>query len=487
MTQANLTRAEPICVQIAALGGQGGGVLAEWLAEAAHLAGYPAQVTSIPGVAQRTGATTYYFEILPEMNPPASPVFSLFPDGDGLDLMVALEPLEAARALENGLITERTTVITARSRIYSTAEKVVAGDGALTAAALIAPLERAAAKVIRLDIEAITGRPGAPGNAVMLGAMIGCGILPLDEAACRAAIEAKGVAVAANLANFEAGLKFNGDAAPVTATAEPAERFEPAPAGFEEALAAYPAALRPLVGHALARLVDYQDRDYAAAYLRRLEPMIEADSGTDRALAREVARRLAAWMSYEDVIRVAQLKTRPGRLARIRSEVDLETDGVLTVRDFLKPGREELASLLPPALGRRLMAGAQAGPAGGFRLRIPTTSAWGYAALRAMARLKPWRRRTYRYGREQTAIEDWLAAVRQSAAHDLDLARRVAELAVLARGYGRVRTRGLDRLAAFTAGLAARLRDDPAGLIGDIDKLLWQARHDPDGDCRADA
>jgi indolepyruvate ferredoxin oxidoreductase, beta subunit len=481
-----VTRADPICVQIAALGGQGGGVLAEWLAEAAHMVGYPAQVTSIPGVAQRTGATTYYFEILPEKNPPASPVFSLFPDEDGLDLMVALEPLEAARALEQGLITDRTTVITARGRIYSTAEKVVAGDGAFATKALIAPLERAAAKLIQLDIEALTGRPGAPGNAVMLGAMIGSGILPLEEATCRAAIEAKGVAVAANLANFEAGLKINGHTALETAQAEPADTFEPAPKGFEDALATYPTALRPLIGHALARLVDYQDRDYAATYLRRLEPVAEADNNPDHALTREVARRLAAWMSYEDVIRVAQLKTRPGRLTRIRSEVSLEQDGVLTVRDILKPGREELASLLPPGLGRRLMASAKTGPAGGFRLRIPTTSAWGYAALKATSLLKRWRPRSYRFACEQAAIEGWLEAVRQCAAHDLKLAGHVAELAVLARGYGRVRAQGLEHLAAVTANLPERMREDPAGLKTEIDKLLWQARHDPDKDCRAD-
>ena len=51
----------PICILLGALGGQGGGVLADWLVEAAHHSGYPAQATSTPGVAQRTGATTYYF------------------------------------------------------------------------------------------------------------------------------------------------------------------------------------------------------------------------------------------------------------------------------------------------------------------------------------------------------------------------------------------------------------------------------------------
>ena len=50
---------QPITVLLCALGGEGGGVLAEWLAETARRAGYPAQATSIPGVAQRTGATTY--------------------------------------------------------------------------------------------------------------------------------------------------------------------------------------------------------------------------------------------------------------------------------------------------------------------------------------------------------------------------------------------------------------------------------------------
>jgi indolepyruvate ferredoxin oxidoreductase beta subunit len=81
----------PICVLLSALGGQGGGVLTDWLAEAAQLAGYPAQATSIPGVAQRTGATTYYFELFPARNPPADPIFSLFPSAGDVDLMVALE------------------------------------------------------------------------------------------------------------------------------------------------------------------------------------------------------------------------------------------------------------------------------------------------------------------------------------------------------------------------------------------------------------
>ena len=49
-----------LTVLIAALGGEGGGVMADWLMHAATACAFPAQATSIPGVAQRTGATTYY-------------------------------------------------------------------------------------------------------------------------------------------------------------------------------------------------------------------------------------------------------------------------------------------------------------------------------------------------------------------------------------------------------------------------------------------
>ncbi|MDE2003505.1 MAG: hypothetical protein KGJ25_08250, partial [Betaproteobacteria bacterium] len=55
---------EPLSLLIAALGGQGGGVLTDWVVQAARADGYTAQATSTPGVSQRTGATTYYVEIV---------------------------------------------------------------------------------------------------------------------------------------------------------------------------------------------------------------------------------------------------------------------------------------------------------------------------------------------------------------------------------------------------------------------------------------
>jgi indolepyruvate ferredoxin oxidoreductase beta subunit len=469
---------QPICVQIAALGGQGGGVLAEWLAEAAHHSGFPAQVTSIPGVAQRTGATTYYFEMYPDREPKQKPVFCLTPDTDGLDLMIAMEPLEAARALDLGLITDRTTVLTARTRIYSTAEKTVAGDGAVDTDVLLEALEGAAKSVIAVDVDALSAKPGAPGNAVMFGVVAASGVLPMAEQDFHEAIRIKGVAVNPSLVDFASG--FSQETAPSDdVVSNDNVVLEPAPSELLGDIEKLPTHCRDLIGHICSRLIDYQDISYARLYLKRLSLLMEMEP----AALQEVAKRLGAWMTYEDVMRVAQLKTRPGRLARIRSEIGVDGRAPLDVTEFLKPGREEFASLLPPGLGRLVMRNHKSSSTAGLRLRLPTTTPYGYGALKVLASLKSWRLKTYRYELEQAAIERWLEVISQTITKDTALALKVAELAVLARGYGGVRARGLEKLNELFGEWAHKIGDDLSALTVEVDKLLHQARHDPDKDC----
>ena len=87
------------------------------------------QSTSIPGVAQRTGATTYYLEVHPRAGG-TEPVMTLTPGPGDIDVMVASELLEAGRAMENGFISpERTTLIASTHRIYAVAEKAAMADG----------------------------------------------------------------------------------------------------------------------------------------------------------------------------------------------------------------------------------------------------------------------------------------------------------------------------------------------------------------------
>lgn len=482
----------PLTVLIGALGGQGGGVLAEWLAEAAHLAGYPAQVTSTPGVAQRTGATTYYFELFPERTPAADPVFSLFPCTDDVDLVTALEPMEAARALGLGFVTGRTVVVTARERVYAIGEKVVAGDGMIDAAGAVEALSRAAKRVIALDLGGLAAAAGSRGNAVLFGAIAGSGVLPLAPDVCRKAIDRAGVNAKANLAGFSAGFE-----AVTTPSAPPsplpaAAVMDTAPAAFQSEVDALPGELRILAGHALAQLAKYQDGRYAALFLKRLRAVVEADraaGGGERGfvLSQETARRLAAWMRFEDVIRVAELKTQPGRLARIRAEIGAGVGEPVRVTDFLSPRGEEITGLLPLALARLVPRTRNTATARGLALRFPTGTPLGFAVLKAIAKLKRWRPRTARYSREQVAIESWLNAVVETArSGDYTLACRVTELAVWARGYGDVRSAGNARLARLFDfdDFAPRLATDRSRFADEVAAALADARDDPDGHCR---
>src|SRR3954463_16722613 len=125
--------ARPLTLLVCALGGEGGGVLTEWLVDIARHAGYAAQSTSIPGVAQRTGATTYYIEVFPV--PLAQlggrrPVFSLSPVPGALDAIVSSELLETARQIGNGLASpDRTLVLSSSSRLLTTNERMQMADG----------------------------------------------------------------------------------------------------------------------------------------------------------------------------------------------------------------------------------------------------------------------------------------------------------------------------------------------------------------------
>src|ERR1043166_176097 len=210
--------ARPITLLIAALGGEGGGVLTDWIVAAAEHLGYPVQSTSIPGVAQRTGATTYYIEIFPV---PVSelggkrPVLALAPGVGDVDIVVASELMEAGRAIANGFVTEnRTLLIASTHRVYLTTEKMVMGGGRYGSARLTAAAAQNSQAHVLFDMSEVARHSGAIVNAVMLGAIAGSGRLPVPIEAFEAAIRADGKAVESNLKGFGAGLAVVREAPP---------------------------------------------------------------------------------------------------------------------------------------------------------------------------------------------------------------------------------------------------------------------------------
>ncbi len=474
-----MNKGRPTCVLVAALGGQGGGVQADWLVTAARLDGLAAQATSIPGVAQRTGATTYYFEVYPQPDLPVRPVFSIYPAAGAVDLVVSFEPMEAARALSGGYVGRETTLITARERIFSTAEKIRPGDGTVSVGPVFDALRRCAGSMSIVDMGKAARGAGCHPNAVMFGAMMASNILPMRLESCRQAIVQSGVAVENNLAGFAAGMNLPRETP--DNREEPAIEFMPAPAGFAGAVAGLPKVVQPMAGHAMAHLLDYQDEAYAQLYLERLRPVINVDTAArDHRLSVIVGRRLAAWMAFEDVIRVAELKTRPGRLKRIRGELNIADDVPLTVHDYLKPGRDELDGLLPAALVKWLPRRKFGKSGSGVAMKLKTSGPLGWLVLRSLATLKSWRRSTARYQLEQDMIELWLQQATSVATDDYELACNTAELAIWARGYGDVRERGFDRLSQILKSWPQRIAADREGLCETVKASLAAAYCDPD-------
>ena len=170
----------PITVTIAALGGQGGGVVSDWLIDAARRSGYLAQATSVPGVAQRTGATIYYLEFFPMAALPADrrrPIFALMPNPGDVDLVVASEIMEAGRAMQRGLVTGRTTLIASTHRIYAIQEKSHMADGRTDPARVRELAREHAKRYVEFDMQALAEANGSVISAAMLGAMCGSGAL----------------------------------------------------------------------------------------------------------------------------------------------------------------------------------------------------------------------------------------------------------------------------------------------------------------------
>jgi indolepyruvate ferredoxin oxidoreductase beta subunit len=489
-------RPRPTTIVISAMGGQGGGVLSSWIVNVAEQCGFIAQATSVPGVAQRTGTTIYYIELFPTAAADQAgrvPVLALMPVRGEVDVLLAAELIEAGRAVTRGFVSpDRTTVIASSHREYSVAEKMHIGDGIADRAQVLASVEEAARDCVSFDMSALATSSNSHISSVMFGALAGVGCLPFERKAYEAAIGRGGIAVESNLVGFAAGFEraHNGASAvaraETTGAPEVVHRTPRARALSDRISATVPEDARPIVVEGVRRMADYQDMRYAEAYLDRLVPVVAADTGgsdgTHRLLT-ETARHLALWMSYEDAIRVADLKTRSERFERFRGEVGAQPGQLVYVVEYLHPRVEEVCDILPAPMGRFVMQRS------GLRnlvdkmisrgRQVPTAKLRGFLLLHVMAGLRRWRRSTYRYCRELQLIDGWCARILVAAAVDYDLAVEIAKCQRLIKGYGDTHARGM---RAFDTVIEALERDDLGEHPADTArKLIDAAMADEDG------
>ncbi len=461
-----MNRTQPITLLICALGGEGGGVLTEWLVDVARHAGYAAQSTSIPGVAQRTGATTYYVEVFPvplaELGG-RKPVFSLSPVPGALDAIVSSELLETTRQIGNGMSSrERTLVISSSSRTLTTAERMELGDGRADAQRLVDVIKAFSREHHVFDMGTAARESGTIVSAVMLGAVAGSGLFPFPREAYEQVVRGGGDKISkmaeASLRGFAKAFDAvnapRQQAAMVTGLLATSQDEAPATAALPQAVASlFPPAVHDLLALGHARVLDYQDADYARLYVERLQKVLAAERSADPAAAqgfaitREMARWLALWMAFDDIVRVAELKSRASRARRVRDEVKAGDHDIVKVYDHFKPGAPEFAALLPDSLANRVTAwDRRRATPWALPLKVGSHSVFGMASLRLLASMRWLRRRGQRFAQEQALIERWLDAVARGTQAHWRLGHEIALCGRLIKGYGTTNERGKHNL-----------------------------------------
>jgi indolepyruvate ferredoxin oxidoreductase beta subunit len=468
---------KPLALAIMAMGGQGGGVLADWIVGLAEDQGWMAQSTSVPGVAQRTGATIYYIEMLPARGGVA-PIFSLMPTPGDVDVVLAAELMEAGRSVLRGLVTpDKTVLIASTHRSFAVGEKEKPGDGIGDPTVVVGATDFAAKRTIAFDMDTLASKNGSVISSSMFGALAAADVLPFPKEAFEATIRGGGKGVEPSLRTFNAAYERARTKPRDEIVASSPKRFDAMPetAGHADLdrlvhrlRAEFPEAAWPLLFAGVRKLTDFQDPAYAGEYLDRVGKLLALDrsnDGADKDYAFTVqsAKYVAIAMAYDDVIRVADLKTRGSRFARVAKEVGVKQDQLLYMTEYMHPRMEEVCGTLPKKLGlwieksprlfawldRRINKGR----------RVQTGTLFWFLTLYALAALRRTRRGTLRHLRETEHREAWLNAATSLLSRNYDLAVEVINNRRLVKGYSDTHARGLskfDRVMSALPSLSPR-------------------------------
>jgi indolepyruvate ferredoxin oxidoreductase, beta subunit len=461
-TPTRYTTERPFCVAVLAMGGQGGGVLSDWIVELAESQGWHAQSTSVPGVAQRTGATLYYVEMLP---PKAgrTPILSLMPAPGEVDIVLATELMEAGRSILRGLVTpDRSTLIASTHRLFAVAEKEKPGDATADPNVVMEATDVAAKRVVAFDMETVAIKNNSVISACMFGALAASGTLPFPRDSFEAVIKSGGRGVEQSLAAFRAAHDQAVQPAPAVKPpklTKPGKRFAPLPetAGHPaldkllQRVRSLPEPLRAMLFAGVKRLTDFQDPDYAAEYLDRIARVYEVDRANGgeakgSALTAVAAKYIAVAMAYDDVIRVAELKTRSHRYQRVLKDNAVSAGQIVYTTEYMHPRLEETAGTMPAPFGRFIEAHPRLF---GWAFRKPRrvrsgTIHW-FLALYVISAFKPMRRSTLRHKHEMVHLERWLALALDNVAKNYDLAVEIVCARRLVKGYSDTHARGLSK------------------------------------------
>lgn len=500
LTSNGIATERPLSIAIVAMGGQGGGVLTSWIVELAETQGWVAQATSVPGVAQRTGATIYYVEMMRAGNNGQRPVLAQMPTPDDVDVVIAAEFIEAGRSILRGLVTpDRTTLIASSHRMLSTLEKMAPGESIADSDVVKSAIGVVAKRNIVFDMNAIAAANGSVISAAMYGSLAASAVLPFERESYYEIMRQSGKGVAASMQTFDAAYAQT-LSSPATRAIEPQTEKSTTtlPMALKDARAntllqrihsEVPEEAKLMAYLGLQKVVDFQDVEYGDEYLDLLRDLSVQDAAAGGAQKRhfftqQAAKYIANAMCYDDVIRVARIKTDAARRTRIERDMTMDQEHVLKTTEFLHPRLEELCGMLPAGfaswlltrkrlynwLDRRLSKGR----------RVNTYGLPGFLMLYVTGGLKKTRRRSLRHQNEVKHRDAWLSEATSTLPKNYDLASEILHFRRLIKGYSDTHVRGrsrFDKLIAITRDIAHR-----ADAAACAHELLNAAIKDASGD-----
>lgn len=230
-----------------------------------------------------------------------------------------------------------------------------------------------------------------------------------------------------------------------------------------------PEAVEPEASEGIHLLMEYQGARYARLYVERLRRFI-GKPGVDDAMFGEVARLMAMRMSYQDPVRIAQLKL---------SELDPGAgDPPAGSADDVRQFRlDELVEALPAAIAEPLLGVLEwrGWTRKQVSIRFSTKNRWGIRRLKIEASLRRWRRFSVRYARERVWVERWLHMIDRALTKQPEAASAIVQTATMVQGYGAVYRQGLADWHAIIDGLAKPTFDGVLPL-GDLASAVAEAR-----------
>jgi hypothetical protein len=237
-----------------------------------------------------------------------------------------------------------------------------------------------------------------------------------------------------------------------------------------------PDAVAPVVSGGIDRLMEYQGASYAQLYVDRLRRFI-GRRDVDSAMFGEIARLMAMRMSYEDPIRIAQLK-----LAEY--EIAAGDPRALSTDDIRKFRLDELIGALPAIVAELILDALEwkGWTHRAVSIRFSARSRWGIRRLKIEAGLRRWRLLSVRSAKDRVWVERWLHMISRSLARQPKAAPAIVQTADMVQGYGDVYRQGLADWHAIIDGLAKPTFDGVlplADLAGAIAEARAVAMPDP--------